>query len=145
MGEQAMRNVERAVLLRAIDMLWMDHLDQMEHLRDSVRLRAYGQRDPLVEYKHEGVRLFRELQASIRTQVAHTIFKVGTVSSKNPDAPRRMEMKKPEVQGFIGGGITEERVQANSSSQTPTGEKEPNRNDPCWCGSGKKYKKCHGK
>src|SRR3990167_9406562 len=96
LGSEGMRNVEKVVMLRAIDILWMDHLDQMEHLRDSVRLRAYGQRDPLVEYKNEGVRLFRELQGAIRSQIVNTIFKVG-VSQQEPHEHKNIEERRPDA------------------------------------------------
>ena len=136
LGPEQMRNVERAILLRAIDMLWMDHLDQMEHLRDSVRLRAYGQRDPLVEYKHEGSKLFRELQAAIRNQVINTIFKVASTPAE--EAPRKVEEKRPDI-------VLPSSNLVQSENPQPVAKKEPEigRNDPCPCGSGKKYKKCH--
>jgi len=100
MGEEQMHNIERAVMLRSIDMLWMDHLDQMEHLRDSVRLRAYGQRDPLVEYKNEGSRLFRELQTAIRANVVNTIFKVGAPIGPSETQDRRVEEQRDVVDRF---------------------------------------------
>jgi len=143
MGENEMQNTARAVALRSIDILWMDQLDQMEHLRDSVRLRAYGQRDPLVEYKNEGARLFRELQAAIRSEIVHTIFKVGAVSIRG-ETPRKVEERKPAVDNYP--------QQAFGNSSPEVGSKKPEavnhqigRNDPCPCGSGKKYKKCHGR
>lgn len=143
-GPGGMRNIERAVMLRAIDMLWMDHLDQMEHLRDSVRLRAYGQRDPLVEYKNEGVRLFRELQAAIRSQIVGTIFKIGGTLAT--ETPRKVEERKPEVAGVSLGNPPSPRATAGAqfgSSAKSGGQ--IGRNNPCPCGSGKKYKRCHGK
>ncbi len=114
---ELMRQVEKTVLLRNIDMLWMDHLENMEYLQDSVRLRAYGQQDPLIEYKNEGHRMFKEMIAAIDRNVATTIFKVG--------APPRNAPQPVMV------------------SHTPHAEK-VGRNDPCPCGSGKKYKRCHG-
>ncbi len=139
-GPEGMRNIERAVLLRSIDMLWMDHLDQMEHLRDSVRLRAYGQRDPLVEYKNEGVRLFRELQNAIRSQIVSTIFKIE--GAPVAETSRQAEGRKPEV-----GGIRNQELGIRSA--TPQNSKAIKglgigRNDPCPCKSGRKYKRCHG-
>lgn len=136
--ESGMRNIERVVMLRSIDMLWMEHLDQMEHLRDSVRLRAYGQRDPLVEYKNEGVRLFRELQAAIRSQIVNTIFKVGTVQQE-PHEHKNIEERRPDAVSMQPGNEISE-----SGSVAPK-KNEVGRNDPCPCGSGKKYKRCHGK
>ncbi len=144
LGEDGMKNIERAVMLRSIDTLWMDHLDQMEHLRDSVRLRAYGQRDPLVEYKNEGSRLFRELQAAIRSQIVNAIFKVSAVPQD--DRPRHIIERHEEALNQFG----EHSIAVPSASAVPGASpagkapKEPNRNDPCPCGSGKKYKKCHG-
>lgn len=144
-GDEQMRNSERAVMLRTIDILWMDQLDQMEHLRDSVRLRAYGQRDPLVEYKNEGARLFRELQGAIRSEIVHTIFKVGAVSLHG-EVPRKVEERRPDA----ALGIIESKLGLGENNNRLAGNKNRNnipeigRNDPCPCGSGKKYKKCHG-
>lgn len=147
MGIESMRNLERAVLLRSIDSLWMDHLDQMEHLRDSVRLRAYGQRDPLVEYKHEGTRLFRELLAAINTQVVNTIFKVSAPPQQEIQL-RHAHESRPLIEDSLqlsGQGAVSESSRASESNIPVSRAKESvHRNDPCPCGSGKKYKKCHG-
>lgn len=164
-GANSMRNVERLVMLRSVDMLWMDHLDQMEHLRDSVRLRAYGQREPLVEYKNEGARLFRDLQSAIRTQVVNNIFKVGTAPRQ--DTARNIELHKPDASSAIVPPAVPMRdpvlLQMNASEPQsfatvprPQGQLKDRgrpsyakaavgRNDPCFCGSGRKYKKCHGR
>jgi preprotein translocase subunit SecA len=146
-GEDGMRNIERAVILQSIDTLWMEHLDQMEYLRDSVRLRAYGQRDPLVEYKNEGSKLFRELQMAINSQIVGTIFKVGegAMMREEPVNLNRAQFIKPDAtQPALG--ISQVPVQASSqTSRQPANQpKEPDRNAPCPCGSGKKYKRCHG-
>ncbi len=145
-GEEAMANIERAVFLRAIDMLWMDHLDQMEHLRDSVRLRAYGQRDPLVEYKNEGRRLFAQLQDAIRGQVVGSIFKIGGMPKM--DTPIVTEELRPDATAGLPGGLGAQQSAAPqaSSIQRPSARPQAtaSRNDPCPCGSGKKYKRCHG-
>ena len=111
-----MRHVEKFVLLRTIDTLWMDHLDNMDYLRDSVRLRAYGQKDPLVEYKNEGIQMFKRLLETIQTTIVNTIYKV-----------------------TLGPMPPQESVVKVSSKKTV------GRNSPCPCGSGKKYKKCCGK
>ncbi len=138
LGIQAMANVAKATILQSIDMLWMDHLDQMEHLRDSVRLRAYGQRDPLVEYKNEGLRLFKELQSAIRSQIVSSIFKVGAASP----APRM-----PSLPGtLVFQSAKDGPAAVLPASKSPLPKKSAvGRNDPCPCGSGKKYKKCHGR
>jgi preprotein translocase subunit SecA len=123
-GEEKMREVEKIVSLRVLDAFWMEHLENMEHLRDSVRLRAYGQRDPLVEYKTEGHKMFQKLLGIIEFSTADMILKVGLV-------------KEPSIQ---------QQPVAFSKSKDRVG-----RNDPCPCGAkypdGRpvKYKKCHGK
>ncbi len=114
LGAEVMGQIERLVYLRAIDMLWQEHLDTIEHLRDSVRLRGYGQRDPLLEFKNEGFQLFERLLAEIDKQVAFMIYKVDV-------------MEKPAAPVI--------------PIHTADGN-EPGRNDPCPCGSGKKYKRC---
>lgn len=139
-GEEGMRNIEKVVLLRTIDMFWMDHLDTMEHLRDSVRLRAYGQRDPLVEYKNEGIRLYRELQSGIRSQVVSTIFKIGVPMRHETSDKRQVEYQKPE----INTPDLDKNLKPDSVSSVANKLVSIGRNDPCPCGSGKKYKKCHG-
>jgi preprotein translocase subunit SecA len=127
MGPELMRQVEKLVMLNVLDTLWMNHLEDMEYLRDSVRLRAYGQRDPLVEYKNESRKLFKDLLLNFEAQVATIILKV----------------QPPNMQQ-----VTSDKRQANMlhvSNQHVAGVKTPGRNDPCPCGSGKKFKKCHGK
>ena len=119
MGQDKMRQAERFVCLQILDTFWEEHLDNMEHLRDSVRLRAYGQQDPLVEYKSEGHRMFKKLLEDIDLSIANAIFQ----AEIKPAGP------KPREEKFA-----------------PAGQKNGvGRNDPCPCGSGKKYKKCHGK
>jgi len=142
-GDGAMANVAKAVMLQSIDILWMDHLDTMEHLRDSVRLRAYGQRDPLVEYKNESVKLFRSLQSAIRSQIVSTIFKVGADARERLAAPEPL----PANIVFRSAKETENEPQFAGATAGNPAAKKPSigRNDPCPCGSGKKWKKCHGR
>ena len=148
MGAENMRRLERLVLLRTIDELWMDHIEAMEYLRDSVRLRAYGQRDPLVEYKIEGQKMYNQLTESIKGQVANLIFKVSFV--EQPKTVNLQE-KRPDITGTIDNkqltsGQNVKGQMSNVSSQSKVG-----RNDPCPCGSKhpdgrpKKHKHCHGK
>ncbi len=145
LGGEAARNILKAMMLQSIDVLWMDHLDEMDHLRDSVRLRAYGQRDPLVEYKNESVRLFKELQSAIRSQVVNNIFKISAPTGTPREAARAIGGANLIFQSAkdLEGRRTNS---ANTPSYNPTPKKQQvGRNDPCPCGSGKKYKKCHGK
>jgi preprotein translocase subunit SecA len=138
-GDTNIRRIERLVLLRTIDSLWMDHIDAMEYLRDSVRLRAYGQRDPLVEYKIEGQKMFEQLTTSIKTQVANTIFKVNVIHQPK-------EVKTEEKRTDIANTTsTSSNKQSASMPRQAESASKVGRNDPCPCGSGKKYKKCHGK
>ncbi|MEK9207202.1 MAG: SEC-C metal-binding domain-containing protein, partial [Patescibacteria group bacterium] len=134
-GSESMRQIEKLVLLRTIDELWMEHLEEMEYMRDSVGLRAYGQRDPLVEYKTEGHKMFQDFLSAFESQVAGLIFKVGIA----PAVAR-------------GSTQTDTRINAEGISDHPRDisanqrqSEKVGRNDPCPCGSGKKYKKCHMK
>jgi preprotein translocase subunit SecA len=153
LGEENMRNLEKILFLRVIDELWVDHLEQMEYLRDSVRLRAYGQRDPLVEYKIEGQKMFNQLQAAINLQIANLIFKVSFIQKPGLTA---VEEKKEDWQlaaseGGVSSQIEQEAANRGSAVSAPkvgqsaVAKTKIGRNDPCPCGSGKKYKKCHGK
>ncbi|MDD3690322.1 MAG: SEC-C metal-binding domain-containing protein, partial [Synergistaceae bacterium] len=136
--------IEKSVLLRSIDSLWMDHLDAMDYMRRGIGLRGYGQRDPLVEYKKEAYRLFHELNSLIQKQVVYSIFKIVDFSRSNQQALGQM----------IAGADQPKKIVFNASGQTavaPVATKlkdddghKVGRNDPCPCGSGKKYKKCHG-
>jgi preprotein translocase subunit SecA len=132
LGYPVMREIERAVLLRTIDSLWIDHLSEMQSLREGIGLRGYGQRNPLVEYKREGFRYFEQLLANINSQIAYTIFKV-KVQLRRP-----LPMEGAQTQS--GGDDTKLDKSVPIRKKVKVG-----RNDPCPCGSGKKYKKCHGR
>lgn len=131
----------RAIMLQAIDMLWVDHLEAMDYMRSSVRLRAYGQRDPLVEYKNEGAKMFRTLEQSINGYIVESVFRVSETPHIHTPSPSQIILSKPDAPVPPGA------VAPKSSSQAPASPAAdgPGRNDPCPCGSGKKYKKCHGK
>lgn len=140
-GEAKMREIEKMFYLRTIDMLWMEHLDEMEHLRDSVRLRAYGQKDPLVEYKNEGHKLFSRLLGAINTSFVGSIYKVEIMSER---AAERKEMKEIKAGQPIGRPASAPSfVGASAGKKASVG-----RNDPCPCGATKedgtpkKYKRC---
>ena len=125
-------------------MFWVEHLELMDYTRSSVNLRAYGQRDPLVEYKKEGLRLFKEMEIAIREEIARLVPHIGAgMFLKEEEKLKEMEKKVT----LVGGG--ENKSDNNSSgtpSKSPTNEdgEKIGRNDPCVCGSGKKYKRCHG-
>lgn len=123
LGEDHFWEVLRQVLLRSIDMFWIDHLEMMDYLRSSVHLRAYGQRDPLVEYKKEGLRLFKELEVSVYEEVLRIILLAEINVTKQEAETVMADASLPDQNNIL----TEEEI---------------NRNDPCPCGSGKKWKKC---
>jgi len=151
--EPAMQSIEQQILIRAIDTLWTEHLDVMDGMRRGISLRGYGQRDPLIEYKKEAFRLFSELNELIRKQVVYSIFKVGDVSQFV--APTLLQQAKRFIAPTANAdsfsnlkeGNGETATNASLATQKPRdsdGHK-VGRNDLCTCGSGKKYKKCHGK
>ncbi|HLM83922.1 MAG TPA: preprotein translocase subunit SecA [Candidatus Bathyarchaeia archaeon] len=146
---EVMRQIEKAIYLRSIDTFWMNHLDDMDYLREGIGLRGYGQRDPLVEYKKEGYLLFQNLLASIRNSVVNTIFKIGVV--KEEPVLQKSVLEDAKYQGAeeqpaqFTAAAEENTEKKPSVSQTIVNKKEIGRNDPCPCGSGKKYKKCCGK
>ena len=109
-------------ILRIIDLLWMENLENLESLREAVNLRAYGQHEPLVEYRRESYRLFKELQANFRNLALEITSKV---------------LANPVI------SLPEQKLGSPASANAAT-DKKLNRNDPCWCGSGKNIKKCHG-
>jgi preprotein translocase subunit SecA len=129
LGEENMREVERVVTLRIVDERWMDHLDAMDQLREGIGLRAYGQKDPLIEYKFEGYEMFNNMIASIQEDVVRYIFRVNLVHQE--EQPRQRN-------------IVENRYAEEGAKQPVRKEAKVGRNDPCPCGSGKKYKKCCG-
>ncbi len=160
MESEAMRAIEKAICLRTIDMLWMEHLEMMENVRQGVGLRGYGQRDPLVEYKKEAYQMFNRLLDEIQTKIVTTIYKVDIVR-REPASLENQQMR------FSGGDETAGSMRrqptaienekrgygsspsgfSNSQSASQPVSKKPKvgRNDPCPCGSGKKYKKCCGR
>jgi preprotein translocase subunit SecA len=136
MGKERFLSTARQLMLQTIDMFWVEHLEVMDYTRSSVNLRAYGQRDPLVEYKREGVRLFKEMQSAVENQILNLLPHVGA-GVANPETIKLKEIHD-EAQ-MIGSG------DGSSNSNDNSTKPEVGRNDPCPCGSGKKYKKCHGK
>ena len=152
--------VERDVMLRTIDWQWMEYLTQMEHFREGIGLRAYGQRDPLVEYKNEAFEMFNELRERIQASIVARIFRVQVQRNAPPPPPTPLvrqvvESGPAEVDGADGvgrNGGTKKRIAAvPGAAPVPVGaaggsaQSKIGRNDPCWCGSGKKYKRCHGR
>jgi preprotein translocase subunit SecA len=160
-GEEGIAVLERIVLLRVIDSLWVEHLTAVDDMRRGIGLRAYSQRDPLNEFKVEAYRMFDELKDTIRHDVTHTIFRVSVAREPVPQAPRRVTEGRLELGA---GAMAAGALGADAAAMAPmdgdgngAGPGQPSqppqpvragpkigRNDPCYCGSGKKYKRCHG-
>ena len=134
-GPEVMRKVERHVMLTIMDKLWVEHLTDMDELRDGVGLQAYGQKDPLVVYKSEGFRLFQELQSSIGHDTAHTIYRVKPQVAQQP--------VRTALTDDQGEAVAAPDVDGSGPAQ-PKKSKKVGPNEPCPCGSGKKFKHCHG-
>lgn len=145
-GHNPLVDIEKSVILRSLDTLWVEHLDTIQLLRSGIGLQGYGQRDPLVEYKRESKRLFDDLLKAIRSQTVHTIYKV-SIAQKPGEAQTRQPLlveQKSDVQLFSGQEKPTAPEQIMTPKPTDDEGNKIGRNDPCYCGSGKKYKKCHG-
>jgi preprotein translocase subunit SecA len=171
-GEENMRRVERWLLLESIDSHWREHLTAVEDLRQSIGLQAYAQIDPLVAFKKEGWDMYQQLQQNIRRQVARTIFKVRMVqqprAAQPPAAPNGSGdtphdhdghaadtgEEQPSAAPVLAGSTAPSAASLRTNRDeggaparrggAPSAQPKIGRNDPCFCGSGKKYKKCHG-
>jgi preprotein translocase subunit SecA len=162
-GSDVMREVERYVVLQVVDTRWREHLENMDYLREGVHLRAFAQKDPLVEYRAEGHVMFQDLSRIIREEVVMLLFHAQIDAGDVDDLQRGEDVNGQPLAyeheslagseaiaaagagagvtaGALGGGAT-----AVATQQRVVSDKEKvGRNDPCWCGSGKKFKKCHG-
>ena len=168
-GPELMREIERYVILQVVDTRWRSHLDSMDYLRDGIHLRAMAQKDPLVEYRGEGHAMFEELGGVIREEVVLTLFHVqvevdpgsaegngGTPAPLEPTGPNGNLQYEHETAtgadaisaaGSATGSVGTSFAAQGGGTATATAvndHKDIGRNDPCWCGSGKKFKKCHG-
>ena len=137
-NDEWFRGLERVVMLQTIDQKWIDYLTQMEHFREGIGLHAYGQRDPLVEYKNEAFKMFGELTESIQADIVTRMYHVQFVREEPAPQPRSaLDGRRPNGHG--------PDRQTGSREPVGAGTGKIGRNDPCWCGSGKKYKRCHGR
>ena len=133
MPPNAMREIEKVILLQNVDKKWMDHLEAMDDLKESVGLNAYAQRDPVAMFRLEGADMFDKMVDDIKEDTVRQVL--GAVPKAQPI--ERVQVAKPTAEGFAG-------TAAKRSVRTPATSKKVGRNDPCPCGSGKKYKKCCG-
>ncbi|SFH76978.1 preprotein translocase subunit SecA [Selenomonas ruminantium] len=166
-GEENMRELEKVVMLRVVDSKWMEHLDHMDMLREGINLRAYGQRNPLVEYKIEALDMFEEMEGAIQDQIASLMYHVSIITPEQQAAAAQQEAGEEPSSAQkqkLEQAIKEQRsqlsdhlknAQASHGDEVSAAEakkkpvtndgKKVGRNDPCPCGSGKKYKNCCGK
>jgi preprotein translocase subunit SecA len=145
LGSGIMRQVEKFAYLGSIDKLWIDHIDVIDGLREGVRLRAYGQRDPLVEFKNEAYDMFEGLLDRIDAELARRLFRIGvaTPQSEIPLDRARENIDRVDAMGLAEGN-SDQTARTGQPLEVPKKDgKKIGRNDPCWCGSGKKWKKCH--
>jgi preprotein translocase subunit SecA len=162
LGAELAREVERYVILQTVDQRWREHLESMDYLREGVHLRAFAQKDPLVEYRGEGHVMFEELGQTIRQEVVFTLFHVAVTVEEPALEPMHARDGDLHYEHETAAGADAIAVAGSSAATalaappaaTPAAatpqrqaineHKDIGRNDPCWCGSGKKYKKCHG-
>ena len=136
-GEENMRELEKVVMLRVVDNHWMEHLDRMDMLREGINLRAYGQRNPLVEYKIEALDMFEAMEAAIQTDIAKLMYRVSIVTQEQQQLQDRLQTAR--------ASHGEESEAAEAKKKPQRNKNDIGRNDPCPCGSGKKYKNCCGR
>ena len=161
---QVLRRVERDIMLQIVDVQWKDHLYSLDHLKEGIGLRGYGQRDPLVEYKRESFGMFQAMKDRIDQEMVRYLWRLRPVTQEDTEAaaarrpaarrqaPRRMEHAAEPVPAFagvavaVGAGPRPARTGGDDASVRTVRREAPKvgRNDPCPCGSGRKYKKCHG-
>ncbi|ADL11825.1 preprotein translocase subunit SecA [Acetohalobium arabaticum] len=156
---EVMRELEKIVMLKVVDQKWMDHLQAMDDLRQGIGLRAYGQNDPLVEYKNEAYDMFQNMISSIREDIIKYIFRIELVSGELESRDSSINIGRGEVPSAYDTVRAQKEAEAKQAkrqqqkqqNQQPqkqqpiVKEEEPGRNDPCPCGSGEKYKRCCGR
>jgi preprotein translocase subunit SecA len=167
---EILRRVERDIMLQIVDAQWKDHLYSLDHLKEGIGLRGYGQRDPLVEYKKESFALFQAMKDRVEEEIVRYLWRLtpvsgddaaGTTAPVRPTQPRRppqqMTLNSPQsspppspfgaIRGNAGNQAAPRPARTGGDDvvkQVKRDEPKVGRNDPCPCGSGKKYKKCHG-
>jgi preprotein translocase subunit SecA len=142
LGAELIRNIERVLLLQTLDTLWKDHLLNMDHLREGIGLRGYAQKDPIVEYKREGFAMFEAMLQQFHDDAIEKLFRV-QVEERQAPALEVRRRPQPMIMGR-GSAPGEAKPEAKPAGPVKREVQKVGRNDPCPCGSGKKYKKCHG-
>jgi preprotein translocase subunit SecA len=144
-GSEHMRQLEKHLMLRVVDTLWVRHLTALDALRDGIGLRAVGQQDPLVAYKKEAFEMFGQLREAIKNDVVRNIYHINVVRQREAPRPKNIQAIHPNAQAASRQANAATPGAANTPPAPIRVQKTPGRNDPCWCGSGKKYKSCHMK
>ena len=137
-GNETFREVERAILLRQVDTAWMEHIDAMDELKSTVGLQSYAQRDPVTEYRIQGADMFDAMVDDIRQNTVRAILSV----TPRPQATERVQVANPVTAGFGGGERKKVLIRRPQGTTVVKDSASVGRNDPCPCGSGKKYKNC---
>jgi preprotein translocase subunit SecA len=157
-GEELTRNLERWVVLQVLDVRWREHLDNMDYMRQGIGLRGYAQKDPLVEYRAEGAAMFNEMDFLVKQETVRALMHVEVAvedEAQYDHSPQRHEQLSYEhdagatlaalaAAGLPNGDAPDDEAFPVVEQRHVDPERDVGRNDPCWCGSGKKYKKCHG-
>ncbi|HSB33478.1 MAG TPA: SEC-C metal-binding domain-containing protein, partial [Nitrospirota bacterium] len=139
-GPELMRHLEKVFMLQAVDHQWKDHLLAMDHLKEGIGLRGYGQKDPLIEYKKEGFDMFEEMKLRIVETTVENLFRIKVAAKQQGEEIERKQRRQMANLSFVGAGDAAAAKPAPVHVTQKVG-----RNEPCPCGSGLKYKKCHGK
>ena len=144
-GTEQLAELERVVMLKVVDQKWMDHIDAMDELKDGIGLRAYGQKDPVVQYRIEGFDMFDEMVNSIKEDVVKILLNINR--AQNLERKQTVKITKQGLQETAEGLRKDRPKESKEVTNTPVVNNSPKvgRNDPCSCGSGKKYKNCCGK
>ncbi|MCC8381174.1 preprotein translocase subunit SecA [Xenorhabdus sp. PB30.3] len=147
-GEEMMRNFEKGIMLQTLDTLWKEHLAAMDYLRQGIHLRGYAQKDPKQEYKRESFAMFANMLESLKYEVISTLGKVQVRMPEEVEAleqQRRAEAERLASQQHLSHEVEQGALMSEAEAQMASGSRKVGRNDPCPCGSGKKYKHCHGR
>ncbi|WP_340608233.1 preprotein translocase subunit SecA [Xenorhabdus bharatensis] len=147
-GEEMMRNFEKGIMLQTLDTLWKEHLAAMDYLRQGIHLRGYAQKDPKQEYKRESFAMFANMLESLKYEVISTLGKVQVRMPEEVEAleqQRRAEAERLASQQHLSHEVEQGALMSEAEAQMVSGSRKVGRNDPCPCGSGKKYKHCHGR
>ncbi|TNH45430.1 preprotein translocase subunit SecA [Photorhabdus luminescens] len=147
-GVEMMRNFEKGIMLQTLDMLWKEHLAAMDYLRQGIHLRGYAQKDPKQEYKRESFSMFANMLESLKYEVISTLSKVQVRLPEEVEAleqQRRAEAERLARQQQLSHEVEKGALMSTTEAQIASGARKVGRNDPCPCGSGKKYKHCHGR